>query len=489
MKHTLPRWVPTAALAALVAACGGSGGGGESSNAAPTGIARTVHVTGAISGFGSVVVNGVHYESDSASVTLEGQPGTVGQLKVGEVVHIDATVDSQGKAHATSIDQERLIQGPVQAVDLAGGKLTIAGQVIRVDNGTSFDRSIPGGSLAGIAIGDWIEVHGHASATGEALATRVEKADSGENEIEITGPVTAIDSAAHRLTVGRIAGGAVGQVVDYSTATLEGFPATGPAVGDIVEVEGTAFLADGALKAVELENEDSLFDDDDHGDEGEVEGLVTRFVSATDFDVARQPVTTTSATKFVDGTAADLALDVKVEVEGTIDSSGVLVASKVDFEHESTVKLSGPVEAVDATAGTIAALGVTFRVTPTTRIEDQEGDDQYLNLSDLRVGDWVELCGYPDHAGSSNMIATRLERDDPEDEVELSGPADNFVAPNFEIVGVDIATTPSTEFEDDDTRISSADFFTRAPGHTVDVEGSWDGTTLTAAEVEIEQED
>jgi mono/diheme cytochrome c family protein len=482
MKSVKKNWILTAAVAVLVAACGGGGGSGGATGGPPvTGTTKTTFVTGAISGFGSVIVNGVRYESDSATVTLEGHPGTVGQLKVGEVIHLKAEIDAQGNSHAKAIDQERLAQGTVQAVDVAAGTLTIAGQVIHVDNETSFDDSIPGGSLAGIAVGERIEVHGFASASGEARATRLEKADAGDNEVELTGPVSLLDTVAKRFTIGS-------QVVDYSTATLERFPASGPVAGDIVEVKGTTMLADGALKAVKVQREEGGLDGHS-GDGGELEGLVTRFVSATDFDVAGQQVTTTGSTSFVGGTAADLKLDVKVEVEGKLDASGALVAAKVVFKRASSIKLAASVEAVDATAGTLRALGVTFVVTADTRKEDKQTDDHFFDLSDLHVGDWVELSGYPDPAGSGKVIATRLERDDPENEVELRGPADQLAAPAFKIIGVSVETTPSTEFEDGEADISSADFFARAGGQIVDVEGTWNGASLLADKAEIEHED
>ncbi|RXM07868.1 hypothetical protein EO238_29000, partial [Citrobacter sp. AAK_AS5] len=61
-------------------------------------------------------------------------------------------------------------------------------------------------------------------------------------------------------------------------------------------------------------------------DDADLEGLVTRFASATDFDVAGQAVTTTAATRYEGGSAADLALDVNVDVEGGFDSGGRIVA-------------------------------------------------------------------------------------------------------------------------------------------------------------------
>ncbi len=64
-----------AALATLVAGCGGGGGGSDTGGSAPPPAATgtTTIVKGAISGFGSVIVNGVRYDTDSAEVRIEGQ--------------------------------------------------------------------------------------------------------------------------------------------------------------------------------------------------------------------------------------------------------------------------------------------------------------------------------------------------------------------------------------------------------------------------------
>ena len=91
-----------AALAMLVAGCGGGGGSdGAGPNPPPvTGTSRSVLVTGAIAGFGSVIVNGVHYDTDSAEVSIEDKAATAADLEVDEVIHMQADVDSQGVAHA-----------------------------------------------------------------------------------------------------------------------------------------------------------------------------------------------------------------------------------------------------------------------------------------------------------------------------------------------------------------------------------------------------
>ncbi len=487
MKSVQRNFFKIAAVALLVSGCGGGGGGGgatdggTTSNPPPaTGSTKTTFVTGAIAGFGSVIVNGVRYDTDSAQVSIEDKPATASQLKVGEVIHLTAEVDAQGVARAKSISQDHLIQGAVQAVDTVAGTLTIAGQVITVDNETMFDDSIPTRSLAGIAIGDMIEVHGFAAAGGSARATRIEKAGPDDSEVEVTGVVASLDTGLKRFNVGTL-------VVDYATASLADFGTSGIANGVLVEVKGTTIRADGVLVATQVHREDHGFDGRS-GDDSEVEGLVTRFASATDFDVDGQKVTTNASTSFVNGTAADLGLNVKVEAEGMLDSTATLVAAKVVFKRQSSLRLEAMVDSVDAAAGTFRALGITVVVSNATMKEDHESDDHFFSLGDLRVGDWVKVGGYADPAGTGKLIATRLERDDPDDEVELRGPASDIAATSLKVFGVSVELLPGTEFEDDDRSISAADFLARAAGRVVEVEGSWNGASLVADKAEIEHE-
>ena len=67
----LPKRAASLALAAMaVAACGGSGT--QTAGIDRGGVATPVAVVGPITGFGSIVVNDVHYNVDKASVTADG---------------------------------------------------------------------------------------------------------------------------------------------------------------------------------------------------------------------------------------------------------------------------------------------------------------------------------------------------------------------------------------------------------------------------------
>lgn len=470
-----PAWTIALLAAVLVAACGGGGGNGTEPVAGIDRGGRTIS-QGPINGFGSVIVNGVHYSTATATITIDGQPGTESQLRVGQVVRVEGTVDANGTTGtARSIRFDDDVEGPIQGIDLAASRLVVLGQTVQVGAATSFDDSIVPRSLDGLQVGDRVEVSGLVGADGLISATRIERSVAA-GEFEVKGIASSVDTGARRFLVN-------GLTVDYSAATLEGFTAGQPASGDLVEVRGTV-NGSGVLVATQVERRSaSLAGTTD--DDADLEGLVTRFVSATDFDVAGQRVTTDAATRYEGGTAVNLALDVNVEVEGGFDATGRIVATRVEFRRASDLELAGPVESVNAAAGSLVVLGTTVRTNALTRFEDQSAADiERFSLADLRVGDYVEIRAYRDGTG---FVATLLERDDAQAGVELRGPATDVAAPNFSVAGVAVTTGPQTEYRDNNgASITAAAFFAAAPGRDVKVRGSLAGSVVLADRAELE---
>jgi len=220
-------------------------------------------------------------------------------------------------------------------------------------------------------------------------------------------------------------------------------------------------------------------------DKADFEGLVTRFASATDFDVAGQRVTTTASTAYDGGTSANLALDVRVEVEGGFDTSGRIVATKVAFRRESNVEFNARVDSVNVAGNSLVVLGVTVRTNSLTRFEDQSSAQvQRFSLANLSVGDFVEVRAYDDGSG---LLATLLEREDSQDRIELQGPAAGLVQPNFTVAGIAVTTDASTEFRDKSGVTITADaFFAAASGQVVQVSGTLVGNTVLAERAELE---
>lgn len=479
------RWTAAAAVFTfLLSACGGGGGSAPpaTTTAPPPVTAKTTYVTGSIAGFGSVIVNGVRYESDSATVSKEGKTATQADLKAGEVITLRAETGSDGVPRAKAIEQRRLLQGTVSAIDDVADTLTIAGIVVQVSAETLFGPGITGG-LAGIAVGDRLQVNGFVGANGTAVATRIERSTADDTEIELTGRVSALDANAKRFTLGT-------QVVDFSTATFFGIAAAGPAEGDLVEVKGTQLLPDGALKATRVKREDAGLRGG-RGDGGDVHGRITRFASATDFDVHGQKVTTDNATVYLGGTVGDLKADVRIVVVGTLDANGVLLATRIFFKREPVLELKAAVEAVtrtDATSGSVTVLGVTFAVTADTRKEDGITRNHFFSLADVRVGDWLEVAAFRDPADSTKWVAAKLELVPSRTRVEIEGLIEQMAAPDFRIAGIGITTTGTTDFRNGSRDITAAQFFdlTSLNGLRVEVEGTWNGAApLNASKVRV----
>jgi hypothetical protein len=185
------------------------------------------------------------------------------------------------------------------------------------------------------------------------------------------------------------------------------------------------------------------------------------------------------------GAASNIALDVNLEVEGSFDATGSVVARKVQFRQQSDVELVGRVDAVNASAGTLVVLGATVRTTSVTRFEDHSAADlERFSLADLRVGDYVEVRAYRDGSG---LVATLLERDDLESGVELKGPATSVAPPNFVVGGVPVTTDANTVFRDNNGgSITAAAFFAAAPGREVKVRGTLVGNVVLAERAELE---
>jgi Domain of unknown function (DUF5666) len=472
-------------LMLLVAAgCGGGGSGDPGGGNPPPGggIVRTGFAVGPIANFGSVIVNGVRYTTTGATITVDDSPGVESDLRVGQVVRIRGELDAGlTTGTASQINFDDSVEGPVQSINVAGSSLVVLGQTVRIGAATSFDDNIQPASLAGLVVGDIVEVSGLVMADGSIDATRIEKKLAG-SLFEVHGTISNLDTVNRRFNLNAL-------VVDYSGAQLDDFPGGQISNGQPVEAKGSVVNANGTLVATRVEFEGSLVAGP-AGDRVEIEGFITRFVSAQDFDVSGVPVTTGTATVFEGGTAADLGLNVKVEVEGNLTASGSITATKVDIRRATAVRVTALVDSVNAAANSLDLLGITVRIDALTRLEDKSAADvDPLTISSINVGDYLEVRGAELPAGSGDILATIVERDDVDTETILQGFVTSVANPSFTILGVTITTNGATQFRDvDDSPISAATFFGRvAAGSLVKAKGlETSTTTMTAEEVEFE---
>ncbi len=456
------------ALVASLSGCGDNLVAGIDAGGQPTAAVTTV---GAVTSTGQFSVNGREFDVSAATITVDGQSATPADLKLGQVVAITFR-DTGAVASAESVDADDLVEGRIESIDLIAGEIELLGQLVLIEPDTLFDGETRA-SLSELSIGDVIEVSGFLTSANSIVATRIEQ-EGDSDDYEIVGFVSDLDTAANRFMINDL-------VVDFGAAMLEGFGG-GIATGDLVEVEGDDYT-NGVAFASSVSRERDVRDDD--ADEYELEGLITRFVSATDFDVQGIPVTTDAATDFENGSAADLALDVRVEVEGRPNAGGVIVADEIEFRAMTSAKVEATVDLVDASQGALNVFTIEITQTSSTIFKDEGPLElERFSLDDISDGDFVEVIG---QESASGLIATLIKRKSPEDSLKLKGVASAISDPQFTVLGVTVMTNAQTSFEgDNDQSIDAATFFANANGRRVEVQGDRVGDILMADEVELD---
>lgn len=440
----------------------------------PVAATTDIVTVGPITGFGSVISNGVVFGTDSATVLVDGEPATVGDLRIGMTVSILGTVDDSGVAEASDIRFGVDVEGPISSLNPANGSFVVLGKTVLIDELTVVDET----TFDTLAVGNVVRVSGKYRSQERIQATHVHlivnQYQAGMH-MHVKGEIENLDIGNQHFSLG-------GQICDYSGASLE-LGGANITNGMYVEVTSTTPMGGGdmILDRVQARDRDRDRDQLCSSDcEFELEGYVTSFVSAAEFEVDGQPVTTSSSTEYVNGTVDTLALDVKVAVDGALDSDGILVADRIVFRLPSFIEIEADVEALDADAGTIEALGVTVTTDEFTLFRDHSTAGMpAFGFDDLATGDRLEIRAY---LNGGTVIATRIERDNPDDSVTLKAPVEAIDRPSITLLGIVATSDQDTVFQNAVYEVIDADTFFGLVevGEIVKTEGTYDGAAILA---------
>lgn len=323
--------VAAALAAAAQLGCGGGVGTGGTGSFA----------SGPITGFGSIIVGGVHY--DESAARIESDDGSAlpgGSLRLGMVVEVDAEAAADARAMASQVRVVSELVGRVDAVDLQASTLTVNGQLVRLPSTTVFDEAFALG-LASVGVNSLVEVYGFAdSAGGTVLATRVEPRAPGAT-FKFRGEVSMPDRNARTFAIGS---------QGFSYQALNPQPPA-PKEGDLVRVEVAPVRdANGrwvvtSLCAGSVPRTDV--------DMARLEGVVGAMLGNAGVRVAGLNVNTVGATII----GGPLAPGRRVEAEGVLRGN-VLFARQVSVRGDAgsgRVELHGTLSHLDRQA-------LTFRV-------------------------------------------------------------------------------------------------------------------------------
>jgi len=464
----------------LAAACSGS-----SSNQAPVPApvvdTDDVVVVGPITGFGSVIANGVEFDTAVTTVTIDDQPGTVSDLRIGMVVSIGGTIDSAtGLAQASEISFVDDAMGPITSIDRIANSFVVLGRTVFVDELTVFEDT----TFEGLEVGHVVEISGlwrHEQQIQAAFVRHVANQFMNGMTMQVKGEIADLDIGQQRFRIGT-------QSCDYSAATLE-LGGADLANGMYVQVTSTAMFQNGHMMANMVQARDR--DRDRYrmcvGEcLYELIGYVTAINSPTSFEVDGQVVETTEDTVYVNGTADTLALDVKVSIDGTVNDASVLVAQRIVFHVPSLVEIKGNVDALEVVDGIefVTALGIAVQTNAYTLFRDQTtSGPPTFGFEELFIDDRVEIRAVL--LDDDSIIATRLERDDPDDVATLKALVDTFDtdAKSITMLGVTVASDANTVFQNAAHIVIDADTFFALveEGSLVRTEGIYDGVSTIQA--------
>ncbi|MBA4110339.1 MAG: hypothetical protein C0487_12180 [Leptothrix sp. (in: Bacteria)] len=197
-------WLGTCLALALLTGCGG----GETQANGGVGTGGTgSYSAGTITSFGSIVVNGIHYDPAQAAIRHVDEPTqalTPGALKLGMVIEVNgsAVQTRQGLqvAEAQTIKITSQLVGLVGQI--SGSQIRMLGQTVQVSSSTHYDDALPLG-LNSLGPGQQVEVYGFFdAATDTYRASRIDLKNTPLTYHVVEGVVSDLDTANRTCRIG-----------------------------------------------------------------------------------------------------------------------------------------------------------------------------------------------------------------------------------------------------------------------------------------------
>ena len=353
-------------ITASLAELSGCGGGGASSIAGLSSGGTGSFTSGVIMGLGSIIVNGIRYNNDSAQLISRDDGSTLNSsLSLGMVVSIQGsavtpatTANGLPTAVATKISLGSEWIGPIANINTGSSTFTVLGNTVDVLTTTIFSGSAT--SISDLNGATYAEIYGFVDiTTGHLQATHVAASTAQPSFYKTSGVVSSY-IANTSFRVGSTS-------ITFSSST----PSTGAwSSGTQVRVQLNTVASGGSWPATNIQVVTSALRDfnvSDH-DESEIHGPITNRVSATSFYVNGIPVDASGISNFnapITGTT--------VEVHGNV-INGIVVATSItsktvnqldteDFEFVGTITHLTP---SSANSGTFVLKNITFSYSGST---------------------------------------------------------------------------------------------------------------------------
>jgi hypothetical protein len=391
------------AIAVFLSACNSSN---ETLTLANGGLTGTGITMGRITNFGSIFVNGVRFDVDNATFIRDKSSSLQKQtdFSVGEFVVIKGSIDADGiNGIATEVSYSDILKGEITNTSTDGVSLEILGQLVHTNSLTVLHGV---SQLSELQVGNIVEVSGVLGAKGHIIATHLKLRQNNFTEgvsINILkGTISNSDTTTQQFEI-------QGVVIEYSNALLENYAGHEIHNDQYVEVESKTAITGNTLTASTLRLINEEHDLANHHT-ANVEGLISRYVSAIDFDINGLPVTTTTETRYNNGNVNYLNENVFIKLKGTVQTTGVLIAENISFETQQAItEVEGAIQAIDLIANEITLATYTIIINNSTlMIDENNHNGTAFSLNDLSLGEHLSIKGIV--LSDGKLLASKLEK-------------------------------------------------------------------------------
>ena len=477
-------------LSLMLAACGGSSGDSASNNSSSAAsVASNGLAQGMITGFGSVIVNGVHYDVSAGAIEIDGESLVESDLNVGQFVRITGKLNSDGKTgQALKLEGESQLIGPITSIDLDAGTLVALGQTILFTADTFFADEL---TAAELQVGDIIKVSSYLNAEEMMVATRIAlKSEQSNGSVQLTGDIENLDTANMTFEIN-------GTLVNYQNATLAAL--RGAVLENGLKLRVIGRFEEGVLVAIGNLHPSHLgfkhHPDLDDDMEVTLSGTITDLVPGVSFTIDGTTVLISADTEFEAGLSSDLAVGMQVKVEGELDANQNLVAEEIKLNYQAKISSKGLLESVDLLTGTFIVNGIVFETDEDTSFNDRSKSKvRFFDLADLLTGDTLHVRAYQIAAtevSAERYIATRVERHNPhafgDDDwkLEIEGVVEAVGSNSIVVEGQEIQISPLTRLEGYSNLTL---FLANALGMEVEVKALTQNGVAVAIKIEVEDD-
>ncbi len=419
-RSLLGGFVASLLLTVLTACGGGSGSSTTSSATSSTASTQTTatNYTGPITGFGSVVVNGMRFDVVGAAVaTDDDAPLNASDLRLGSIVHVNGKSDDSAAGTASTITLTPALLGKIDSVDTPRNALIVLKQKVIVNDSTNYyDKPTASYITADkIVAGDYVEVHGLVQADGSFLATLIERR-TAQALYRVRGQISNLDTNAKTFAIGAL-------TVNYNAAAVTGalINAAWIRVKATTEVSSSGVLAAAAVRVQTGDGAGGLVAGVASTSTVKLKGVATGAPVSNTITLAGLSVNLANAS-YQGGSASAITTGTALEVKGTWDGTK-LQASVVEFEGHRTRTVNG--------GGKYELYGAVTSFTSKSNFVVQGVTVNASNVTSLpaslAVGTYLEIKG---NMTNGVLVATSVQST-----TSRSSSGDDNSGRNYEIYG------------------------------------------------------